>query len=124
MVNPSLKGKIAYKIKEKVFNLYILKTFSTNEIAEKDQNPEHVVVKVTFVDEATQTSNEHKLDVDPEQMTLIKATQMPENEILCFQIEKGSVIAWGKIGFDVFVNFVLQAVDEGTDLYSGIRYIL
>jgi len=52
------------------------------------------------------------------------ATQMPENEILCFQIEKGSVIAWGKIAFDVFVNFVLQAVDEGTDLYSGIRYIL
>ena len=129
MVNPSLKGKIAYKIKEKVFNLYILKTFSTNEIAEKDQNPEHVVVKVTFVDEATQTSNEHKLDTDPEQVTLVKATQekatqMPENEILCFQIEKGSVIAWGKIGFDVFVNFVLQAVDEGTDLYSGIRYIL
>ena len=84
---------------------------------------------MTFVDEATQTSNEHKLDVDPEEVTLIeatqeKATQMPENEILCFKIEKGNVIAWGKIGFDVFVNFVLQAVDEGTDLYSGIRYIL
>ena len=86
-------------------------------------------MKVTFVDEATQTSNEHKLDTDPEQVTLIKATQekatqMPENDVLCFKIEKGNVIAWGKIGFDVFVNFVLQAVDEGTDLYSGIRYIL
>ena len=86
-------------------------------------------MKVTFVDEATQTSKEHKWDVNPEQVTLIKATQekatqMPENDFLCFQIEKGNVIAWGKIGFDVFVNFVLQAVDEGTDLYSGIRYIL
>ena len=86
-------------------------------------------MKVTFVDEATQTSNEHKLDMDPEQVTLIeatqeKATQTPENGIRCFKIEKGSVILWGKIGFDVFVNFVLQAVDEGTDLYSGTRYIL
>ena len=66
---------------------------------------------------------------DPKQVIFIesnqeKATQTPENEILCFQIEKEIVIAWGKIGFDVFVNFVLQAVDEGTDLYSGIRYIL
>ena len=86
-------------------------------------------MKVTFVDEATQTSNEHILETDPEQVTLIeatqeKSTQTPENRILSFQIEKGNVIAWGKIGFDIFVNFVLQAVDEGTDLYSGIRYIL
>ena len=129
MLNLSLKGKIAYKINWKFLTFILLKLFSNNEVAEKAENPEPVVVKVTFVDEATQTSNEHKLDTDPEQVTLIKATQekatqMPENEILCFQIEKGSVIAWGKIGFDVFVNFVLQAVDEGTDLYSGIRYIL
>ena len=81
-------------------------------------------MRVIFEDEATQGLNEHKCDVDPEKATQEKATQTPENEILCFQIEKGRVIAWGKIGFDVFVNFVLQAIDEGTDLYSGIRYIL
>ena len=90
-------------------------------------------MRVTFVNESTQTFNEDKCEIDPEQVTFIKATeeateekatQTPENEILCFQIKKGSVIAWGKIGFDVFVNFVLQALDEGTDLYSGIRYIL
>ena len=46
-----------------------------------------------------------------------KRNRKPENE-------KTSMIAWGKIGFDVFSNFVLQAVDEGTDLYSGIRHIL
>ena len=86
-------------------------------------------MRVTFVNESTQNFNEDKCEIDPEQVTFIKATeekatQTPENEILCFQIKKGSVIAWGKIGFDVFVNFVLQALDEGTDLYSGIRYIL
>ena len=84
---------------------------------------------MTFVDEATQTSNEHTCNVDTEQVTSIeptqeKATQTQENEILCCKIEKGSVIAWGKIGFDILMNFVLQAVDEGTDLYSGIRFIL
>ena len=86
-------------------------------------------MRVILEDEATQGLNEHKCDVDPEKATQEKATQekatqTPENEILCFQIEKGRVIAWGKIAFDIFVNFVLQAVDEGTDLYSGIRYIL
>ena len=48
---------------------------------------------------------------------MARTKRKPENE-------KGSVIAWGKIGFDVFSNFVLQAVDEGTDLHSGIRYFL
>ena len=129
MLNLSLKGKIAYKINWKFLTFILLKLFSNNEVAEKAENPEPVVLKVTFVDEATQTSNEHKMDMDPEQVTLIeatqeKATQTPENRILSFQIEKGNVIAWGKIGFDIFVNFVLQAVDEGTDLYSGTRYIL
>mgnify|MGYP001238864321 FL=1 len=48
---------------------------------------------------------------------MARTKRKPENE-------KGSVIAWGKIGFDVFSNFVLQAVDEGTDLHSGIRFFL
>ena len=48
---------------------------------------------------------------------MARTKRKPENE-------KGSVIAWGKIGFDVFSNFVLQAVDEGTDLHSGFLFFL
>ena len=30
----------------------------------------------------------------------------------------------GKIGFDVFTTFILPAVDECTDLYTGVRFIV
>ena len=103
--------------------------FSAKETVEIDRNPSPIDVKVTFKTQATQTSEtvetvEDKRDLESLPFTIQeeKATQTPD--IPCFNIEKGSAIAWGKIGFDVFVNFILQAVDEGTDLYNGIRYIL
>ena len=91
--------------------------FRTNEIT--DANPETDQAVVTFKSEATQTPAPDETN----KVTEEKGTQTTKNEILCFQIKKESMTKWGKIGFDIFVNFVLQAVDEGTDLYTGIRYI-
>ena len=131
-LNLNLKGNIAFKnhnLNHENISIYFLMVFSAKEPSDIDRNPCPVdVVTVTFKSEATQTSESVEDKIDHENAPFIsttyeeKATQTPE--ILCFKFEKGSVIAWGKIGFDVFVNFVLQAVDEGTDLYNGIRYIL
>ena len=92
--------------------------FSAKETVEIDKHLSPVDV--------IQTSEtvEDKRDLENLPFTIKeKASQTPEI-LPCFNIDKGNAIAWGKIGFDVFVNFVMQAVDEGTDLYNGIRYIL
>ena len=71
-------------------------------------------------------------------MELTKALEI--NELLNEDIEKGDnqsneLPSWssnlqhslkirGKMGLEVITNFLLPAVDECTDLYSGIRYLV
>ena len=52
-----------------------------------------------------------------------KSTESAQSDTLpTISFGKEFLILWGKIAFGWFLNFVLPAIDEVTDLYSAIRY--
>ena len=59
-----------------------------------------------------------------------ETTEQNEKETRTFlssklsKVTKVEVKTRAKITLDIFTNFILPAIDECTDLYSGIRFLL